>query len=157
MSAPTRLIILLLFVFSCQNNKGRPISRPLDSIARVNLLKLRANSAYERNDYPKAIKYFDSLIAVDSMCGEYYFKRGFSYDMIYQRPEVHEAIKDYLKSIQLGYKKSQSYYSLGLSYFLVDDSTALSYFQKSLSLNPNDADAANLVEQCKLRLKPRLR
>jgi hypothetical protein len=51
--------------------------------------------------------------------------------MVYKRPEVKEAINDYLKAIELGYKRSDAYYELGLSYAYSNDSLAVMYFQKA--------------------------
>ena len=91
----------------------------------------------------------DTLIQLDLLNGEHYYRRGYSYDMIYKKPELKNAIADYQKSIELGFEVSDSYYNIGLSYLFTKDSTALFYFKKSLEVNPNNNKAIILLEQCK--------
>lgn len=146
------LYACLLSLLSCKNDKARPSDAKTDTAAKAGTLESRARSAYEKRDYIHAISYFDSLIASDSTHGEFYYKRGFSYDMVNKRPEVPEAIRDYLKSIQLGFRIPEAYYNLGLCYLYANDSIALYYFQKSLQYKPDDRDIKDLAEQCKQRL-----
>jgi len=148
-------LFLFLFLLSCQQakkepTKNAPVDESIDN--RKQSLKLIADSLYKRDDYAKAIKYFDTLIELDPHNGELYYKRGYSYDMVYKRPELKEAIADYLKSIELGYEKADCYYNLGLSYMFQNDSTAISYFKKSLEVKPDNPDVVILIGQCKKRL-----
>jgi len=112
-----------------------------------------ADSLYRHDNYSEAIKYFDTLIQLDPHNGEFYYKRGFSYDMVYKKQALPQAIDDYLKSIEFGYKKSKSYCNIGLSYMFENDSIALYYFQKSLELDPGNANTMILMTQTKKRLE----
>lgn len=146
-------IIPALFLLSCQNQKPKPKDKYIVPDNKVYLLQSIADSLYSRDDYQQAIKYFDTLIHLAPQQGEYYYKRGFSYDQIYKRPEVKPAIEDYLKSIELGYRKPDAYCALGLSYMFENDSIAALYFEKSLELRPNKPDVLLFMQQCKLRWK----
>lgn len=108
---------------------------------------------YRSDNYFKAVKYFDTLIKLSPSEGEFYFKRGYSYDQIYKRQMFRPAIDDYLKSIELGYNVQQSYSNLGLSYVFKNDSIAAVYFEKSLKLKPDNPDISNLLRYCRTRLK----
>ena len=148
-----KVIVFLLLLFSCKNEKGKAKDVNDDRNPRVIYLKSIADSLYHRNDFISAIRYFDTLIQLDPGRGEYYYKQGYSYDMVYKRPELEQSIKDYHKSIELGYKVADSYYNLGLSYMFVKDSIAIIYFKKTLELDPKNPDAIYLIQQCKMRLK----
>src|ERR1700744_2128415 len=146
-------LFLLILLFSCENGKERSKNTNRKSNSRVDFLKAIADSLYHGNVYISAIRYFDTLIRLDSGKGEYYYKQGFSYDMVYKQPKLQPAIKDYFKAIELGYNIEKSYYNLGLSYMFVEDSTAIVYFQNCLKANPNNADAIYLIQQCNERLR----
>jgi tetratricopeptide (TPR) repeat protein len=154
MSGHLKKFILLLVLFSCQQTKKKlPTKIYENDNIKIQSLQFVADSLYKQNSYLEAIRYFDTLIKLDPRNGEFYYRRGFSYDMIYKKPELKEAIEDYLKSIELGYEKADSYYNLGLSYLFEEDSTALFYFEKSLEINPNNHKVIVLLEQCKKRLR----
>ena len=146
-------VIAVLFLLSCQNQKSKPRDKYVGHYDKVYLLKTIADSLYYRDEYQQAIRYFDTLIQLAPQQGEYYYKRGFSYDQVYKRPEVQQAIDDYLKSIQLGYRKADSYDDLGLCYMFVNDSLAALYFEKSLELRPDNLDIILFLQQCRIRMK----
>lgn len=147
-------MLVLIFLVSCkQSKKELPIHVSENSRNKIQSLRFVADSLFRRNRYIEAIKYFDTLVQLDPRNGSYYYCRGYSYTMVYQRPKIKEAIADYNKSIELGYEKADSYFNLGLSYMFEDDSTAMFCFEKSLEINPNKAIAVVLLEQCKKRLR----
>jgi tetratricopeptide (TPR) repeat protein len=130
-----------------------PVQEVISPERRIIFLKTIADSLYRRDEYALAIRYFDTLVQLDPNQGEYYYKRGFSYDQIYKRPEVPQAIENYLKSIQFGYRKADSYDNLGLSYMFVNDSLSATYFEKSLKIKPDNQDIITFLEQSRLRMK----
>lgn len=63
------------------------------------------------------------------------------------------AITDFLKTIDLGFKKSKAYLNLGLIYTFINDSTALHFFNQSLQEDPNYEKAKYQIELCQTRIK----
>jgi tetratricopeptide (TPR) repeat protein len=115
-------------------------------------LKFIADSLYEKDNYLLAINYFDSLIQLDSTHGEYYFKRGSSYNLFYKQRAATPAISDFLTAIKLKYRESDAYFNLGISYASNNDSLAMLYFEKAVQLNPNDERAKDQISFCKIRI-----
>jgi tetratricopeptide (TPR) repeat protein len=154
MNNQMKILVPILILIACHQTKSGPPAQAFagDSV-RFRSLKNVADSLYERDDYFNAVKYFDTLITLAPRNGRFHFKRGYSYDMIYKRPEVKEAISDYLKAIELGYKKSDSYYNLGLSYAYSNDSIAVAYFEKSLAVDPNNVKVIPILARCRENLK----
>ena len=68
--------------------------------------------------------------------------------------EVKEAveIKNFLKSVDLGYMKKQSYLDLGVIYTFIDDNIALSYFNQSLLEDSGYEKANHEIDLCKFRI-----
>jgi hypothetical protein len=81
----------------------------------------------------------------------FYFKRGYSYDVIYKRRKFEPTINDYLKSAELGYNALRSYRNLGLSYMFENDSMAIVYFQKGLKEDPDNVEIKMFLQNCKKR------
>src|ERR1700726_2740575 len=133
MNTNIKIYILIAFIISCKNPKKDLLNNQnkMNQPNKQLFFKNTANSLYENDQYAGAVIYYDSLIQLDSLNGEYYCKRGYSYDMIYKKQGLKVAISDYLKSIELGYKKETCYFNLGLSYMYLNDSTALFYLNKS--------------------------
>jgi tetratricopeptide (TPR) repeat protein len=128
-------------VMSC-NNKAH--NNAAWSANRIPLLKEKGDSFYELKEYAQAIKYFDTLIRIDSLNGEYYFKRGYCEAKIFMFPE---SASDYLQAVNLGYRKATAYFNLGLNYAIIDDSIAIEYFEKSLKEDPGNIDAAEEIKE----------
>ena len=126
------VFILTIFLLACGSNSPRS-------------LKSIADSLYHADNYQEAIKCFDTLIKLEPKNGEYYYKRGFSYDMVYKQQALPQAVHDYLKAIELGYKRAKAYDNIGLSFMFVNDSIALYYFQKSLELEPDNPAAKKFI------------
>ena len=149
-----KLFFAGVLIFSCKNSKRDLRDRSSNSKLplKEQYFKNIADSFYDLKQYPKSVFYYDSLIHLDSSNGEYFFKRGYSYDMIYQKQGLNEAVSDYLKSIDLGYNKESGYYNLGVSYMYINDSIALYYFNKCYDVNPYHRNLLMLTISCKKRL-----
>ena len=139
------LLLFLIFFFSC-NDKGKT---PASSNYDIDKIKFEASQSYERNDYRNAIILYNDLIKTDTTQGEYYFKRGYSYSMLF---DVEDAVQDYLKAIELGYRVAHSYNNIGVNYSTINDSLAIVYFRKSLELDRNNAMILKRVRDCQQRL-----
>src|SRR5690606_1760399 len=96
------------------------------------------DSLYNGDNYEEAVKYFDTLITIDSLNGEYYFKRGYCEAMLFK---YHESTIDYKKAIQFKYRESSAYFNLGLNYSSIDDSLAIHFFYKCLEVDPKHPNA----------------
>src|SRR5215831_4592572 len=136
--------ISFLFILFLSCNSNQVSKKPLDSANKdtspivlhqaTSDLKQKADSFYNIDDYTNAKDLYTELIKVDSTNGEYYFKRGVCLSrLLYPK----SAVIDYLKSIDLNYDRCKSYYNLGVTYSLLDDSLALIYFQKCQKCDPN--------------------
>ena len=89
---------------------------------------------YKNDDYEKSLKCFDSLIFVNPVNGEYYFKRGYSKSMLL---DDKGAINDYWLAIKYNYnKKSSAFLNIGTLYRasgLYD--SALYFYDKSIEID----------------------
>lgn len=143
-----KLISFFLFVIflSCDSNR-RETTNSENTIEKI---KLEADSFYYENNYSRAIILFNELIALDSTKGEYYFKRGFSYSMLLN---AEQAIKDYSKAAELEYRKADAYKNIGINYSTINDSLAIYYLDKCLEIEPENAKAKRIKEECESRLK----
>ena len=119
-------------------------------------LEIKAYNANKSGDYINSVNYYNQLLKDDSLNGEYYFGRAYANGML---EKTNDAKKDYLKSIQLNYRKGSSYYSLGLLNTYLNDSVAIIYFKKALDIYPKyeidlkKADIQKEIDECLERLK----
>lgn len=150
-------MLLFLILCSCHNNERMEEIKKSEVVTQnsdvAKALKSKADLLYKNDHYQEAIKYFDTLITIDSTKGEYYFKRAYSNGMLLQRQE---AIKDYEKSIRYKYRMPDAYFNSGLNCSYENDSLALYYFEKSLTINPDRFKVLHEIEECKKRLKSKL-
>ena len=143
-----KLISLLIVIFSvsCTQSSKQSEKKEID----INRVKSLADSCYERNDFEKSLSYLNQVLSRDTVNGEYYYKRGYSQAQLANFPE---SSKDYFKAAQLGFRKADAYYNLGLNQIvLLNDSLAVFYFNKALELNPNAPEIPSALEACKKRL-----
>jgi tetratricopeptide (TPR) repeat protein len=124
------------------------IKKIKNSFSRLDNLELSniADSLYERNKYEQAIFYFSLMINKDSSNADFYFKRAYSYAQIFK---YEKSTKDYLKVIELNFRKGDSFFNLGCNYAaqgLFDK--ALYYFQKAQQLEPNNKDIEAQISVC---------
>jgi tetratricopeptide (TPR) repeat protein len=143
--------IVFLMTISCNSQQNKNYSQRTISDANnsLKILEHKANVLYEQDSYLAAAKYFDSLIKIDSLNGEYYYKQGYSYAMIFQKDK---ATEDFTKAIQFKYKVNHSYYNIGLDYLFINDSLALVNFERCVVVDPNYTAAYLQIAECKKRL-----
>src|SRR5258706_15303117 len=108
----------VLLLIACHQIKRENVAKNVNINIedKIKILKLYADSLYENSDYVRAKIYFDTLIQLDPKNGELYAKRGYSIVRYNERTGDQESISDYLKSIELGYKRADCYFNLGLAY-----------------------------------------
>jgi tetratricopeptide (TPR) repeat protein len=136
---------------ACNNTERDKFKDSADerSSGKMGSLIKRANSYYYQDDFANSVKYFDSIIKLDSSNGEYYYKRAFSYTKLIARED---AIKDFKKAILFQYKVAPSCFNIGVNYSYDDDSLALYYFKKSSETDQNFPDVYPEISDCKKRL-----
>jgi len=144
----TKLMFFLLFIFfynSC-SDKGKK-----KQLSNNELLLEKTRNYYNINNYPKALKLLDSLILKDTSIGESYFMRGYCKTQLW---EFSNAVPDYLKAINLNYKKISAYYNIGVNEMtLFNDSIAIVYFKEAQRLDPKKTIITTLIETCEKRMK----
>lgn len=160
------LLVCTWVLNSCSNSNSN------DPQQEVLSLDSLANKAYKNEDYKTAIFLFDSLISTDPTRGDLYYKRGYAHMMSTDKISLDSliegtkeeylelkekadkpAINDFLKTIDLGYKKSKAYLNLGVIYTFLNDSIALKYFNKSLQEDSNYEKAKYQIELCEERIR----
>jgi tetratricopeptide (TPR) repeat protein len=139
-------LFIILLLLSCNTNEAINTSNK-DNTTQ---LKNSADSAYDKDDFLKSIYFYTKLINLDSTQGEYYFRRGYSFSRILN---ADQAIEDYLKAVELGYRQADAYKNIGINYSTLNDSLAIWYFQKSLALDPQNDKIKNYIKECYQRLK----
>jgi tetratricopeptide (TPR) repeat protein len=119
------IIIVTLSLASCNTPHARSAKESLE---------YKAFGLYKNKHYDEAILCLDTLINLDSTRGEYYYKRGYSYDQI---TDAKKATADFQKAISLNYEVAGAYYHLALDAMQDEkDSLALFYFDKVLKADP---------------------
>jgi tetratricopeptide (TPR) repeat protein len=85
------------------------------------------------------------------MNGEYYYKRAVCFD---RRKKYRSAQTDFQKSIALHYRPGEAYFTMGLEEMSGNDTAAISYFQKSLTSDPDKKEEVEpLIKACRLELE----
>ena len=138
-----------LMLASCGNNQQKKTltSQLGEDIEELTVL---SDTYYLKDNFEKALPLFDKIIALDSTRGEAYYRRGYCKA---QRFDYDGSTLDYMKSIELNYRKEDSYFSIGCNYAaLLNDSLAFKFFMKSYELNPFNENAKREVSRFKKRL-----
>jgi len=94
------------------------------------------------------------LIKLDSLDGEYYFKRGYSFSHI---DSTEASVADYLIAAKLNYRPDEAYFNMGLNFIaLWDDSSVIYCFHKSLQYDDSEnQNTWKMIEECKRNQKER--
>ena len=132
----------MLFLIACNVHHKKSVKE---------ILEQKAAYYYNHNIYSQAIYYLDSLIALDSTKGEYYFERAHCYDKLYST----KAFPDYSKAIELNYRVADVYYNLGIDATIANkDSVALLFFYKVLKTDSSKYDEVTpLINMCKSHIE----
>ena len=134
-------LVLTFTLVNCSSNEKK---------SGFDLLKSKADSYYKLGNYDSSKLYFTYLIQIDSLNGEYYFKRGYSNSMLLKQSE---SINDYLKAVELKYKPAKAFYNIGVNYELRNDSLALIYYKKCYEVDPSYPNVQDDIQDCSNRLK----
>src|SRR5688572_1657726 len=119
--------MLLIFLFSCNTSykKTTPSEKEIFN---------RALHFFNTKLYDKSLGCFDSLISINPLNGEYYFKRGYSKMMTL---DDKGAINDFYNAIKFNYdKKKAAFLNIGTLYrsYGMYDST-LYFYNKALEID----------------------
>ena len=108
----------------------------------------RGLAAERKKDYDLAIAEYTEAIRLGPNDNRfYYFKRAQLYN--YRTREYDKAIADYKEYIRLD-GSYLGYYIIGDIYFKLEDfANAISYYEQSLQLKPNDSDVKKKLEIAK--------
>lgn len=129
--------ILLIAQFSCNNtaNDNSKISyKPLDTHKTYELLKSKMSTAYNKDDYPKALYFLQQLVQLDSTNGAYYYKIGYCESGLLNSQESTDA---YNKAIKCHYRVVDATFNIGTNYLTMNDSLARIYFERCLAIDSN--------------------
>ena len=138
------LFFLFFLLISCNSASDKRLTKK--EISSVNE---KAFSAYKLGNHQLSIHYYNILIKDDSLNGEYYFNRAYSFSMLLKREE---AVKDYLMAAGLNYRNDEAFYNIGLNFTHLNDSIALIYFKKAIEINPGSQDIRNALDKCEKRI-----
>jgi tetratricopeptide (TPR) repeat protein len=108
-------------------------------------LTRKADSLYQADNYSEAFKAYTTLISLDSLNGEFYYRRAYSSSHLSEPEFIPE---DYQQSAKLGYREFDSYYNLGVIYSIVEknDSLAVFYLEKALEERPDSEKVRLMLE-----------
>ncbi|MCE2998033.1 MAG: tetratricopeptide repeat protein [Cyclobacteriaceae bacterium] len=137
-------IILLFITLSCKNNRDSESFENSNTNSPAKLLAHQADSLYKNKSFYSALVLYEKLIVIDSLNGEFNFRLGYCY---VQNNEHSKATKYYHKTINLDYRKFESYRNLGLIYGFVlnDKKNAIDCFNKCLSINPDSKEIKDFL------------
>lgn len=138
---PFFIIVFSFFIIACNPAPPKHTEEELG---------MQAYDASESGDYQSSVNYYNQLIILDSLNGSYYFGRADSYVMLAMR---NQGIRDYMKSIQLNFRKGSCYFNIGLAYTFINDSLALVYFKEAMKFYPQRSDIKREYDECLERLK----
>lgn len=126
-------ILFAIFFICCSTKKDRTV---VLEITKIDL----ARNAIESGELENALELLNEIISQDTLNGEAYFLRAKCYVKL---PGPNLSTPDYLKSIELGYRISDSYFNLGMNELSSgNDSLASKYFEKVIEIDSNNKDAA---------------
>ncbi|MBI5159277.1 tetratricopeptide repeat protein [Candidatus Micrarchaeota archaeon] len=99
----------------------------------------RGNVFLEKNDFDKAIEYYNTALVLNPGFAEAYYNRGLCY---YQMREFDVAIKEFGKAIEFSPLDSKIYVNRGIAYYRkLCFVKAIADFDEAVSLNPSYSKA----------------
>ncbi len=110
------------------------------------MIKTMANILFQTNEYQKALEKYNRLIELDSLNGQFYFRKAYC---LVQLNRHSESVKYYLKAADLGFERFESFRSLGITYSFVikNDKQAVIYFKKCLEIDPNSEEVKKFLRE----------
>jgi tetratricopeptide (TPR) repeat protein len=134
--------ILFLAISSCTTNsikRNAKINRN-----RIETLMDSANQNYYSGSYYVAVKYYDSIIRIDTTLPEAFFHRGYA---LAQCGKNANSNKDFQIAISMDYKIEKSNFNIGCNYIILQNyGEALKYLKKAYEMNPKNQKAKELIE-----------
>lgn len=147
-----KLVLLLLITvnFACYRKVEKEIVSDLHkstdnqilSLYDSNTLVTTADSLFQNNSFVGSINLYSELVKRDSLNGEFFYRRGYSYGQLLM---FDSAVLDFERSAQLGFRKFDAYYSLGIIYSHFDDSMALYHLNNALNEDPSSQLVQDLI------------
>lgn len=144
---PKFLIFCVLLTVGCghkQNekmNSSEPIRIQVNELSSDKLLEM-ARLSNKLADYDSAIKYLNKAIEKDSTNAAAFFERA----LAWTSKDLGKSNLDYYNCIKLNFKVVDCYFGLGINYLSINDSLAVSYFEKVLEIDPNNKKARSLKQ-----------
>lgn len=136
------IVYCILLIVSCNNINHKTES---DNISYRTLFD-RANYYYDNHNFIKAVGSLDSLIALDSLNGELFFKRAYSKSML---PDIISAQQDYKKAIRFNYRKKSAYLNMGVLFASIGQcDSAIAYLNECLKIEPENSKANQMKNAC---------
>jgi len=133
-------------IFSCSRVEEKA-SNSNEEFTNFDNLSFIADSLYKSDNYSRAIILFSELIETkDSLNGDYYYKRAYSY---MQLSNFYSPISDLEKAISLNHKQSDAFYLLGVCFMINRPDSleiAKNYFRKSVLINPDNLEAKEALK-----------
>ena len=141
------IFTIIIFIISCTNmNDKRSDKMNFNNKEEIIELYEKADSLYRESNYELAAIYFTKVLEKDSVNADAYFKRAYSYA---QTLKYNDSTKDYLKAIELNYRKSDALFNLGCNLSAQTNfEQALLYFQRALELEPHNREIKAHVQIC---------
>ncbi|PKV62837.1 tetratricopeptide repeat protein [Pontibacter ramchanderi] len=107
-----------------------------------------ADKAYNSDNFKLAIEKYTTVLEIDSLNAEAFYKRAFSSAKL---DDFESAARDYHRAAELGYRIADCYHNLGLTYMIAfqDYEKAHYYLKKGYELNPttNNRELMELAEE----------
>jgi tetratricopeptide (TPR) repeat protein len=139
-------VLFALTITACKYSGGKTTENELLKEDLFSMKK-EADILYDQNKYEKALKLFDKIISVDSLCGDSYYKRAYCKALL---SDYEGSTRDYEMSIKLSFRIEDSYFSLGCNYAIInEDSLAIEFFEKAYAINPKNTLAKEQIDWIK--------
>lgn len=135
-------------LLGCSENKKTSTEQVRE--LRMDQYKTLADSNYQMGNFENTVKYFSKVIVSDSINGEFFYKRGFSYAKL---NDFKNSSEDFLKAVKYEYRTADAYYMLGINQIaFLNDSLAIFYLEKSLVINPKAQETMDALTACKKKV-----
>ncbi|MGB9893090.1 MAG: tetratricopeptide repeat protein, partial [Candidatus Saccharicenans sp.] len=122
----------------------------MKSLSAADKAFINGTDAYNKQDYPGALKEFEESIKLNPNNWAYYFNYGLTLKKLNKVDEAREAFK---KAVELNPESFSANKELGEMLAKQDNfASALEYYKKAVSLSPTDPDAQYNLGACLVNL-----